>query len=79
MKNQIPPRKIKIYGDPDIETRYDVFSFNVYGPGSNTDAQGKSLFHPNFVARVLNDVFGIQVRSGCSCAGPYGVLLLEIP
>lgn len=27
----------------------------------------------------MNDVFGIQVRSGCSCAGPYGVLLLGIP
>ena len=59
--------------------RYDVFSFNIYGPGSNTDSKGKSLFHANFVARLLNDIFGIQVRSGCSCAGPYGVFLLEIP
>ncbi|KAL4488017.1 hypothetical protein ABPG72_009355 [Tetrahymena utriculariae] len=76
---QIPPRNVHIYGDTDIEIRYDVFSFNIYGPGTTTDAYGKSLFHPNFVARILNDVFGIQVRSGCSCAGPYGVLLLGIP
>lgn len=48
---QIPPRKIFIYGDTDIESRYDVFSFNIYGPGSSTSAQGKTLFHPNFVAR----------------------------
>lgn len=47
----VPPRKIHIYGDPDIDIRYDVFSFNVYGPGTNTDAEGKSLFHPNFIAR----------------------------
>ncbi|EGR31066.1 hypothetical protein IMG5_117910 [Ichthyophthirius multifiliis] len=78
-KEYIPPRDILIYGDPDIEIRYDVFSFNIYGPGTNTDSQGKSLFHPNYVARLLNDIFGIQVRSGCSCAGPYGVLLLGIP
>ena len=25
----------------------------------------------NFVAAVLNDLFGIQARSGCFCAGPY--------
>jgi len=44
-----------------------------------SDISGLSLFHPNFVSRVINDVFGIQVRSGCSCAGPFGVKLLGIP
>jgi selenocysteine lyase/cysteine desulfurase len=39
--------------------------------------QGRYLHH-NFVAAVLNDVFGIQARSGCSCAGPYGHRLLGI-
>jgi selenocysteine lyase/cysteine desulfurase len=29
-------------------------------------------------ARLLDDLFGIQVRSGCMCAGPYGHLLLSI-
>ena len=28
--------------------------------------------------RVLNDLFGIQSRGGCSCAGPYGHRLLGI-
>lgn len=28
--------------------------------------------------RLLNDRFGIQVRGGCSCAGPYGHYLLNI-
>jgi hypothetical protein len=27
---------------------------------------------------VLNDLFGIQARGGCSCAGPYGHRLLDI-
>jgi selenocysteine lyase/cysteine desulfurase len=34
--------------------------------------------HQEFVASVLNDLFGIQVRAGCSCAGPYGIRLLGI-
>lgn len=64
MNNEIlekltPPRRVQIYGDNDIHKRYDVFSFNIYGPGGSTDTKGKSMFHPNYVARVLNDVFGI--------------------
>ena len=38
---------------------------------------GRYLHH-NFVAALLNDLFGIQARSGCSCAGPYGHRLLGI-
>jgi selenocysteine lyase/cysteine desulfurase len=34
--------------------------------------------HHNLAARLLNDLFGIQVRAGCMCAGPYGHLLLHI-
>ncbi|MER7583720.1 aminotransferase class V-fold PLP-dependent enzyme [Kitasatospora sp. NPDC097691] len=34
--------------------------------------------HHNFVVALLNDLFGIQARGGCSCAGPYGHRLLEI-
>ncbi|MBR7889812.1 aminotransferase class V-fold PLP-dependent enzyme [Marinomonas sp. A79] len=40
-----------------------------------TDA---GYLHHGFVTAVLNDVFGIQVRGGCSCAGPYGHQLLGI-
>ena len=29
------------------------------------------MLHGNFVVALLNDVFGIQARSGCFCAGPY--------
>jgi len=38
---------------------------------------GKDL-HYGFIVALLNDLFGIQVRGGCSCAGPYGHSLLGI-
>jgi selenocysteine lyase/cysteine desulfurase len=36
------------------------------------------FLHHNFVVTLLNDLFGIQSRGGCSCAGPYGHDLLGI-
>jgi len=32
----------------------------------------------NFVSKLLNDLFGIQSRGGCACAGPYGEELLGV-
>ena len=37
---------------------------------------GDKDLHYGFVVSLLNDLFGIQVRGGCSCAGPYGHSLL---
>jgi hypothetical protein len=34
--------------------------------------------HHNAIVAMLNDLFGIQARGGCSCAGPYGHRLLDI-
>ncbi|XP_044327818.1 probable cysteine desulfurase [Triticum aestivum] len=34
--------------------------------------------HGRFVTRLLNDIFGIQARGGCACAGPYGHTLLNV-
>jgi selenocysteine lyase/cysteine desulfurase len=39
--------------------------------------QGKQL-HYGFIVSLLNDLFGIQARGGCSCAGPYAHHLLDI-
>ena len=36
------------------------------------------MLHPRFVTVLLNDLFGVQSRAGCSCAGPYGHRLLGI-
>ena len=41
------------------------------------ESGGRQL-HPKFVVRLLSDLFGIQGRAGCSCAGPYGHALLDI-
>ena len=34
--------------------------------------------HYNLIVKLLNDRFGIQTRGGCSCAGIYGHLLLQV-
>ncbi|HEY9498656.1 MAG TPA: aminotransferase class V-fold PLP-dependent enzyme, partial [Terrimesophilobacter sp.] len=61
---------IQVLGNPEAE-RLSIVSFVVQRPG------GKYLHH-NAVVAMLNDVFGIQSRGGCSCAGPYGHRLLGI-
>ncbi len=61
---------IEILGNLDAE-RLSIVSFVVRAPS------GKYLHH-NFVVALLNDLFGIQSRGGCSCAGPYGHRLLGI-
>ena len=50
--------------------RLPIFSMLVYNPES-----GRFLHH-DFIAMVMNDVFGLQVRSGCACAAPYGLDLM---
>jgi hypothetical protein len=61
---------IEILGDLDAQ-RLSIVSFVVRAPS------GKYLHH-NYVVALLNDLFGIQSRGGCSCAGPYGHRLLGI-
>lgn len=39
---------------------------------------GEKFLHWNYVVVLLNDLFGIQARGGCSCAGPYGHSLFGI-
>ncbi|KAL4163020.1 hypothetical protein KRP22_015134 [Phytophthora ramorum] len=39
---------------------------------------GDRLLHHNFVCALLNDLFGIQARGGCQCAGPFGAGLLDL-
>ena len=40
--------------------------------------RGDRLMHWNFMVAILNDLFGIQARGGCSCAGPYALRLFAI-
>jgi selenocysteine lyase/cysteine desulfurase len=62
---------IEILGNPDPGSRVGIISFNI------RDASGKYLHH-KLLTVLLNDLFGIQSRAGCSCAGPYGHRLLNI-
>lgn len=39
---------------------------------------GNRFLHYNYVCAILNDVFGIQSRGGCQCAGPYSQKLLGL-
>ncbi|TMW63040.1 hypothetical protein Poli38472_005658 [Pythium oligandrum] len=39
---------------------------------------GERFLHFNFVCALLNDLFGIQSRGGCQCAGPYATRILGI-
>ncbi|MEO8095590.1 MAG: aminotransferase class V-fold PLP-dependent enzyme [Pseudolysinimonas sp.] len=60
---------VQILGSHDAE-RLSIVSFVIRHQGMH--------LHHNFVVAVLNDLFGIQARGGCSCAGPYGHRLLGI-
>ncbi len=52
--------------EPHVKDRLAIVSF--YVPGA----------HYNLVVRLLNDKFGVQTRGGCSCAGTYGHILLNV-
>jgi selenocysteine lyase/cysteine desulfurase len=51
---------------PKQEARLAILSFNIEG------------LHHDLVSVLLDHLFGIQNRAGCSCAGPYGHRLLGI-
>ncbi len=62
-------RNIEILGNCTAE-RLSIVSFVV--------RHEDRYLHHNYVVALLNDLFGIQSRGGCSCAGPYGHRLLGI-
>ncbi|KAL6219828.1 hypothetical protein ACLB2K_007587 [Fragaria x ananassa] len=91
LQRLLPNKKIKILGNTSAK-RQAILSFlvyfttnsstsntsieyNMWGEAGNT--RGKPL-HGSFVTALLNDLFGIQARGGCDCAGPYGHTLLGI-
>jgi selenocysteine lyase/cysteine desulfurase len=53
---------LEILGSSQLE-RLAIVSFAVRHQAGH--------LHANFVVAVLSDLFGIQARSGCFCAGPY--------
>lgn len=82
LKRFIPNPNIEILGNLGTK-RQAILSFVIYSITNirselnNRDKRGKIL-NGSFVATLLNDLFGIQARGGCACAGPYGHYLLNI-
>ena len=66
---------LEILGNLDAE-RLSIVSFVVRRQAH--DGRPGAYLHHNYVVALLNDLFGIQSRGGCSCAGPYGHRLLGI-
>lgn len=62
--------RIVFLGETRAEKKIPIIPFNV--------RHRDRLLHPKLVTRLLNDLFGIQTRAGCSCAGPYGHFLMNI-
>ena len=59
--------QVEILGGTDV-ARLSIMSLRF--------KHGDKDLHYGFVVSLLNDLFGIQTRGGCSCAGPYGHSLL---
>jgi hypothetical protein len=67
----------RLAGQPNLEIvggtgaeRLAILSLRFFHRGTE--------LHHGFVVSLLNDLFGIQARGGCSCAGPYGHSLLGL-
>ena len=60
-------KNIEVLGDSSQES-LSIFSLRI--------KHEEADLHYGFVVALLNDLFGIQARGGCSCAGPYGHELL---
>ena len=63
-------RGLQLLGDQHI-ARVPIFSFQIRDEDNN-------LFHHQYITRLLSDLYGIQARGGCACAGPYAHRLLHI-
>ncbi|KHN84850.1 tRNA 2-thiocytidine biosynthesis protein TtcA [Toxocara canis] len=61
-----------LLGPAVCRSRLAVFSFVI------RERLSQLFLHYNLVSALLNDLFGIQSRSGCACAGPYAQHLLGI-
>ena len=56
--------------------RLPIVSFLVRS--QHEEDERAQYLHHGYVVALLSDLFGIQARGGCSCAGPYGHRLLGI-
>jgi selenocysteine lyase/cysteine desulfurase/tRNA(Ile)-lysidine synthase TilS/MesJ len=63
-------KNIVLLGKNSPDRSLPIFSFLV--------RHGDRFLHYNFVCALLNDLFGVQIRGGCQCAGPFAHSLLGL-
>lgn len=66
-----------VFTNCSTDTKTEIRDGGIYMWGKGEKKKDKPL-HGRFVAKLLNDLFGIQARGGCACAGPYGHYLLGV-
>ncbi len=59
-----------LHSEDEKYVKLPVFSFLI--------KCGVRFLHYNYVCAILNDLFGIQSRGGCQCAGPFAQYLLGL-
>lgn len=64
-KSLLEIKNVILYGKNHKNT-LPIFSFNIKG------------IEPDILSKKLSDIYNIQTRAGCSCAGPYGHDLLGL-
>ncbi|XP_050386195.1 uncharacterized protein LOC126802591 [Argentina anserina] len=69
-----------IYSTTNSSTSNSSIGYYMWSETENDKVENArdKLLHGHFVSALLNDLFGIQARGGCDCAGPYGHTLLGI-
>ncbi|XP_059431502.1 uncharacterized protein LOC132165005 [Corylus avellana] len=80
LQRLLPNKNIWILGNTTTK-RQAILSFLIYSTTNNSSLSGlknNKPLHGPLVASLLNDLFGIQARGGCACAGPYGHVLLGV-
>lgn len=67
----------RIWDKLDILDGVKILENNIPNRQAILSLQFTDIYH-EVVVRALNDIFGIQTRGGCSCAGTYGHYLNDI-
>ncbi|KAF9194640.1 hypothetical protein BGZ51_008571 [Haplosporangium sp. Z 767] len=72
---------IQILGASEID-RVAVFSLTIAVPRllryGHQDQEQPLQIHYGLLSTIMNDFFGVEMRGGCMCAGPYASQLLRI-
>ncbi|KAF9601545.1 hypothetical protein IFM89_020373 [Coptis chinensis] len=92
LQRLLPNPNINVLGNTSVK-RQPVLSFLIYTTSLDEEKEIRDTsayiwrekatkkdkpLHGRFVTKLLNDLFGIQARGGCACAGPYGHTLLNV-